>query len=363
MKKQVKLFILGTMLSSLLLPASANAYEVEHRGNINAGWSRTTGQYIIAHDTANLDAGIDNEANNMLNNWQRQEAFTQYVVGGGGRVIQVAENGRVSWGAGNANPYAYSQVELANTSNAELFKKDYPVYINLLRDLANQIGATYDLDDATNYGIKTHKWVTDNIWGNHTDPYGYLASWGISKAQFQKDLMTGLPENGSSTPVNPVKPKLKEYKVNQNVLVTSIYKTPDAPINEHIDASKLWTQVGTITKKLNGHKNLYKIENSGKLLGYANAGDIAGLWENKPVKQSKVFTITVPEGIVLRAGQPSLSAPIYGVWGKGATFRYDSVFTEDGFVWLGGSDSQGTRIFIPVGENDGNPSNVWGTGY
>ena len=104
MKKQVKLFILGAMLSGLLLPASANAYEVEHRGNINAGWVPTTGQYIIAHDTANLDAGIDNEANNMLNNWQRQEAFTQYVVGGGGRDIQEAENEHVTRGARNANP-------------------------------------------------------------------------------------------------------------------------------------------------------------------------------------------------------------------------------------------------------------------
>ena len=99
------------------------------------------------------------------------------------------------------------------------------------------------------------------------------------------------------------------------------------------------------------------------MLGYANDGDIAGLWENKPAKQTNVFTITVPEGIVLRGGQPSLSAPIYGVWSKGDAFRYDSVFVEDGFVWLGGSDSQGTRIFIPVGENDGNPSNVWGIGY
>lgn len=41
-----------------------------------------------------------------------------------------------------------------------------------------------------------------------------------------------------------------------------------------MNADKKWTQVGTITQKLVGRKNLYKIENSDKLLGYVNDGDI-----------------------------------------------------------------------------------------
>lgn len=30
---------------------------------------------------------------------------------------------------------------------------------------------------------------------------------------------------------------------------------------------------------------------------------------------------------------------------------------------ISGSDVNGTRIYIPVGPNDGNSSNTWGTGY
>ncbi|EGO2668160.1 N-acetylmuramoyl-L-alanine amidase, partial [Enterococcus faecalis] len=92
-------------------------------------------------------------------------------------------------------------------------------------------------------------------------------------------------------------------------------------------------------------------------------GDIAELWENSKPTLAKTFTIGVNEGIVLRNGAPSLSAPVYGVWPKGSQFKYDSVRVADGYVFLGGSDVNGTRIYIPVGPNDGNPDNTWGTGY
>lgn len=298
----------------------------------------------------------------MKRNWT--SAYVSYFVGSGGRVKQLAPVGQIQWGAGaTANAKAYAQIELARTNNKETFKKDYAAYVNLIRDLATQIGATFDLDDGTGYGIVTHDWITKNWWGDHTDPYGYLAQWGISKAQLAQDLQTGLPEDGSEVIVNPGKPNKPKYKVGQHVRFTTIYKNPDAPINEHLNANTLWTQVGTITQKLDARKNLYRIENSGKLLGYANDGDIAELWENSKPTPAKTFIIGVNEGIVLRNGAPNLSAPVYGIWPKGSQFKYDSVRVADGYVFLGGSDVNGTRIYIPVGPNDGNPDNTWGTGY
>ena len=75
--------------------------------------------------------------------------------------------------------------------------------------------------------------------------------------------------------------------------------------------------------------------------------------ESSKPTPAKTFTIGVNEGIVLRTGSPSLYSPVYGVWPKGTQFRYDSVRVSDGYVWLGGTDSNGTRIYIPVGPNDG----------
>lgn len=167
------------------------AYTVEKR--LIAGLPKIAlkGKYlIVAHETANDKSTIDNEVSFMTRNWQN--AFVTHFVGGGGRVVQVAPVGYVQWGAGNANGYAYAQVELCRTKDKAQFAKDYAVYCQLLADLAKQAGIPVTLDTgtkATDKGIKSHKWVSDNLGGTtHQDPYAYLASWGITKAQFAADL-------------------------------------------------------------------------------------------------------------------------------------------------------------------------------
>lgn len=140
-----------------------------------------------------------------------------------------------------------------------------------------------------------------------------FSALGISKAQLAQDLQTGVSETGETVIIQPGKPNAPKYQVGQAIRFTSIYPTPDALINEHLSAEALWTQVGTITAKLPDRQNLYRVENSGHLLGYVNDGDIAELWRPQTKKS---FLIGVDEGIVLRAGQPSLLAPIYGIWPK-----------------------------------------------
>ena len=158
-----------------------------------------------------------------------------------------------------------------------------------------------------------------------------FSALGISKAQLAQDLQTGVSETGETVIVQPGKPNAPKYQVGQAIRFTSIYTTPDALINEHLSAEALWTQVGTITAKLPDRQNLYRIENSGHLLGYVNDGDIAELWRPQTKKS---FLIGVDEGIVLRAGQPSLSAPIYGIWPKNTRFYYDAFYIADGYVLL-----------------------------
>src|SRR5699024_8347740 len=140
----------------------------------------------------------------MTNNWRT--AFTSHWVGSGGRIVQLAHPGKLQYGAGPvANPYSYAHVELARTNNAETFKKDYAAYVWLLRKLADDAGIPKTLDVGStkfNKGIKSHSWVTKNLGGTtHTDPYAYLASFGVTKAQFKKDV-----EAGGSITVKPSKP-------------------------------------------------------------------------------------------------------------------------------------------------------------
>lgn len=154
-------------------------------------------KYVIAHESGNGNNTGPNALENEIAymNRNKAEAFTSHWVGGGGRIVQIAPVGRLQYGCGpKGNPLSYAQVELARTSDKEQFKKDYAAYIWLLRELAKEAGIPVVLDGAGN-GIKSHRWITDNLKGTtHRDPYSYLASMGISEAQFKLDILNGLDE-------------------------------------------------------------------------------------------------------------------------------------------------------------------------
>ncbi|MCM6843521.1 SH3 domain-containing protein [Latilactobacillus curvatus] len=218
LNKLVVAFGAAILFASTAMIGGAQAYSVNntYQLGVNEGSNqRTNNRLVIAHETGTYAPAVNNAAY-MKRTWNTNYAYTQYVVGDGGQVYRIGADGYVSWGAGTwGNANAPVQVELARTTNDAQFKVDYAVYVNLLRDSAKKFGISTNLD--TGYGIVTHKWITDNVWGDHQDPYGYLASHGITKAQFAQDLKTGLPENGSGTntaPINPVKPTPNEWAEN-----------------------------------------------------------------------------------------------------------------------------------------------------
>lgn len=175
--------------------------------------------FIVGHESGNSrnngpDA-LENEIKFMTTNWRN--AFVSHWVGGGGRIVQLAEVGKIQYGAGpKANPHSYAHVELARTTDPEVFKKDYAAYVWLLRKLADDAGIPKTLDvgsSLSNKGIKSHNWITQNLGGTtHSDPFGYLAMFGISKSQFKKDIEAG------TTIIKPTKPKVKPATVNKNFL-------------------------------------------------------------------------------------------------------------------------------------------------
>ena len=365
--KGVLFAVLGT-LSLLAGMQTADAYEVNNEFNLSP-WEGS-GQVavpnkIILHETANPRSTGRNEATYMKNNWFN--AHTTAVIGDGGIVYKVAPEGNVSWGAGNANPYAPIQIELQHTYDKELFKKNYKAYIDYTRDMGRKYGIPMTLDQGTSLwekGVVSHQWVSNHIWGDHSDPYGYLAEMGISKAQLAHDLANGVSGQTTTPTVSKPKPsKPKTFKKGQNVYIYNGHKSHNGPVVPFVAGSSLWTQVGTITEVKKGAVNPYKIMNSGKFVTYANAGDLEDLNTKFPPKPSKPvnqFTIGV-DAIVLRSGRPSVYAPVYGTWKQGAVFKYDEITLGDGYVWVGGTDTNGTRIYLPIGPNDGDSNNTWGT--
>lgn len=152
---------------------------------------------IHAHSTGNRNSTAQNEADYHMRR-PVESGFFSHVVGNG-RVMQV---GPVNQGAydvgGGWNYETYAAVELIEShSTQEEFMEDYRLYIQLLRDLADEAGLPKTLDSDALEGIKSHDYCTNNQPNNfsdHVDPYPYLAKWGISREQFKHDIENGLEE-------------------------------------------------------------------------------------------------------------------------------------------------------------------------
>ena len=162
---------------------------------------KTSNNVVIAHATA-VYAPAKNVATYEKRTWYSNGAYVQYIVGDGGKIYRVGAEGYQAWGAGSwANANAPVQIELAQTYDNAEFHKDYVTYVNLLRSSAIKYDIPTDVDSSAWRGVKSHLWITNNVWGDHTDPYGYLASHGITKAQFAHDVKYGFSSSGNN--VNP----------------------------------------------------------------------------------------------------------------------------------------------------------------
>ncbi|HEW1296581.1 TPA: N-acetylmuramoyl-L-alanine amidase family protein [Streptococcus pneumoniae] len=150
---------------------------------------------VHAHSTGNRNSTAQNEADYHYRK-DPELGFFSHVVGNG-RVMQVGPVNNGSWDVGGGwNTESYAAVELIEShSTKEEFMTDYRLYIELLRNLADEAGLPKTLDTGSLAGIKTHEYCTNNQPTNHSDhvdPYPYLASWGISREQFKHDIENGL---------------------------------------------------------------------------------------------------------------------------------------------------------------------------
>ena len=181
------------------------AYTVEKR--IRAGLPQVGSapyRQVHAHSTGNPKSTAENEAN-FMNTKDINSGFYTHVVGNG-KVIQVGNTGRGAWDVGGGwNSETYGAVELIEShANRDEFMRDYKIYCELLKDLANEAGIPVAVDTGDLAGIKTHNFCTNNQPSNgsdHVDPIPYLAKWGINLEQFRKDV-TGATSGGSITSNN-----------------------------------------------------------------------------------------------------------------------------------------------------------------
>ena len=180
---------------------------------------------VHAHSTGNPGSTAQNEADYMYRK-DINSGFYTHVVGNG-RIIQVAPVNNGAWDVGGGwNAEGYASVELIESHKTrDEFMTDYRIYVDLLRQLAKEAGIPTTLDTMALEGIKSHEHCTNNQPNNfsdHVDPYPYLSKWGISKAQFRKDLENGFGSSNSK-PTQKPQPQIN----NQEDINMLIIKSKD----------------------------------------------------------------------------------------------------------------------------------------
>lgn len=254
---------------------------------------------IHAHSTGNANSTAQNEADYM-NSKDINTGFYSHVVGNG-RIIQVAPTNNGYWDVGGGwNQWGYAAVELIESHNTQAeFDKDYAIYVQLLRDLADEAGIEKVVDDGS-VGITTHSYCTNNQPNNnsdHVDPYPYLAKWGISKAQFKKDVESGnvsggnitIDNNHDTTETNSTYPQiLNGTTVKFGGLYTNKQDATEAKGVNY--SSNVQYHTGTVSLRYVIDSStgfaVYQVVRDDVVLGWINSGDVVAT--NVDVSSNKI---------------------------------------------------------------------------
>lgn len=355
MNKKLKR-VLFSVLSVIVmaLPSSVFAYSIDYTYNSTRMSTPTNNKYIILHETGGYAPAVNN-AIYFNREWANVQAYTSFVVGDGGKVFQVSPPGLVQWGAGSqGNTNAPAQIELARTTNKGQFLKDYPVYVNLARDMAHKYGIPLTLDSSGN-GIKSHLWFTLNFWGDHTDPYGYLESMGVSKTKLANDLQTGLPENGVSQPAKQeAKPAPAPSQTYESA--SGVYTfTTETRIRNGVGLSGQDSGLSYSAGQSVNYDRIYKNIDGYTWLSYMSYNGtrrfvaMVSTQYTKPAQQatrvSQNGTYRVYQGVNIR-NTPSTNSTVVGSYSQGQTVQYDSYVDANGYRWLSYISYSGQRRFV-----------------
>ncbi|OJG43650.1 hypothetical protein RV04_GL000646 [Enterococcus hermanniensis] len=105
-------------------------------------------------------------------------------------------------------------------------------------------------------GVISHQYVSTNWWGDHTDPHVYLASQGVSQAQFSHDVKYGIDGSEADNPTtNPMPIPSKPVDPTTAGFGYSVMDSGND--HGHVDQ---WGRIGNTLKARGCHVANYKYQ-------------------------------------------------------------------------------------------------------
>lgn len=166
---------------------------------------------IHMHSTGNPTASVQNERDYLAGHYNA--ANYNYLVGitnGQVDIRHVMNDNSGAWDVGGDwNWETYAAIEFSEGIKSQAdFNKAYPAYIWLARYLAKKSVITYTIDNLNTVGIKSHNYASATGHGSdHVDPIPFLAKWGVSRDKFNRDLVNGVGDDTTVTPVITPQPQ------------------------------------------------------------------------------------------------------------------------------------------------------------
>lgn len=224
---------------------------------------------IHMHSTGNPTASVQNERDYLAGHYNAAN-YTHLVgiTNGAVDIRQVMNTNGGAWDVGgdwNWETYAAIEFSEGSIRSQADFNKAYPAYIWLARYLAKQSGITYTIDNLNTIGIKSHNYASATGHGSdHVDPIPFLATWGVSREKFNRDLVNGV---GNDTIVAPV----VTLTSNTNTSSTSKPANSSSAIQQFKNAGNHFTN----TKPFKVDK-IAKVNGIWQMINYSLAGSSTG---------------------------------------------------------------------------------------
>lgn len=331
---------------------------------------------IHLHSTGNRKSTAQNEADYMGRK-NIYEGFFTHVVGNG-QVIQTAETNRGAWDVGGDwNQWGYAAIELIEShKNQAEFDRDYKLYIELARKLADEANIPKKLDNG-NIGIITHDYARRNQPNNktdHVDPYPYLAKWGISRQQLRKDIENGV-ETKDYGPQGPWIAENKRVKVVEKG--EKVYSGFDWKLRHTTDSvyGKEYKVTGKYHHK-NGFTYYSLYDDKGKWHGYINKGFVKEVGSKTPstptkgkwIKENGSFYIgvTTPGARNIAVSKLPLTVSATGNGAKiaditkGNFIKYDAFMNDGKYIWIRQPRGNGYGYMATGNVKNGVRYDYWG---